>query len=135
MVVLVLVVAVGIVVLVIWWRYIHDELINHIITNIATTLVSMEFPFLIRKLSVNFFGTTTRYSVRNKQEGRKDAAVKLADVADTDSDDNKEEQNASVDNTCYMKLSSRFNLVYLITNHFFSRCNICTVLLHGTSNF
>lgn len=71
---------------------------------------------------MNFLGTTTRYSVRNKQEGRKDAAVKLADVADTDIDDNEEEQSASVDNTCYMKLSSRFNLVVglLDYNHFFS---------------
>ena len=66
---------------------------------------------MIRRLSVKFFVTTTRYSVRNKQEGRKDAAVKLADVADTDSVDSKEKQDASVDNTCYMKLSSRFNLV------------------------
>ena len=66
---------------------------------------------MIRKLSVNLFVTASRYSVRNKQEGRKDAAVKLADVADTDSVDSKEKQDASVDNTCYMKLSSRFNLV------------------------
>ena len=81
---------------------------------------------MIRKLSVNFFGTTTRYSVRNKQEGRKDAAMKLADVAGIESDDSKEEQDASVDNTCYMKLSSRFNLVVglLDYNHFFSRCNM-----------
>ena len=33
--------------------------------------------------------------------------MKLADVADTGSVDSKEEQDTSVDNTCYMKLSSK----------------------------
>ena len=52
--------------------------------------------------------------------------MKLANVAGIDSVDSKEEQDASVDNTCYMKLSSRFNLVVglLDYNHFFSQCNM-----------
>ena len=56
----------------------------------------------------------TRYSVRHKQESRKVTAVKLADVADTDSVDSREEQNVSVDNTCYMKLASKLN--HLLVN-------------------
>ena len=47
-----------------------------------------------------------RYSFRHKQRSRKATAVELADVADTGSVDSKEEQDTSVDNTCYMKLSS-----------------------------
>ena len=59
----------------------------------------------------------TRYSVRHKQESRKVTAVKLADMADTDSVDSKEKQDVSVDNTCYMKLASKLRhlLVYMTT--------------------
>ena len=51
--------------------------------------------------------------------------MELADVADTDSVDSKEEQ--AVDNTCYMKLASMLQPFIII---FF-----WTVLLYGTSNF
>ena len=48
-------------------------------------------------------------------------------MKDTDSVDSKEEQDTSVDNTCYMKLSSKLQPFIII----FSQ----TVLLYGTSNF
>ena len=59
---------------------------------------------------------TTRYSIRHKQESRKVTAVKLADVqADTDSVDNNKEQDASVDNICYMKLASKLRYLFMTT--------------------
>ena len=43
--------------------------------------------------------------------------MELADVADTGSVDSNKEQDASVDNTCYMKLASKLRhlLVYMTT--------------------
>ena len=46
-------------------------------------------------------------------------AVELTDVADTDSVDSKEEQDTSVDNTCYMKLASKlqpFIIIFFLDN-------------------
>ena len=72
----------------------------------------------------------TRYSIRHKQESKKVTAVKLADVADTDSVDSQEEQDASVDNTCYMKLASKLKdtcwLIYLTTT---SSCSLGSATL------
>ena len=47
-----------------------------------------------------------RYSFRHRQRNGKDAAVELADMADSDSADSKEEQDTdvSVDNVCYDKV-------------------------------
>ena len=45
------------------------------------------------------------YSIRHKQGSKKNTAVELTDMADTDSVDSKEEQDI-VDNTCYMELAS-----------------------------
>ena len=58
---------------------------------------------------------TTRYSIRHKQETRKVTAVELADTKDTDGVDSKEEQDTSVDNTCYMKLASKLTLYQPMT--------------------
>ena len=66
------------------------------------------------------------YSFRHKQRSRKVTAVELTDVADTDSVDSKEEQDTSVDNTCYMKLASKLQLFII----FFFLDNITV----GTSN-
>ena len=69
--------------------------------------------------------TTTRYSSRHKQESRKGTAVKLTDVADTDSVDSNEKMDTSVDNTCYMKLASKLrHLVYMAILVFSGQCNV-----------
>ena len=49
---------------------------------------------------------------RHWEGNGKNAAVELADMADSNSVDSKEEQDTSVDNVCYDKLPSKLYLVY-----------------------
>ena len=77
----------------------------------------------------------TRYSVRHKQESRKVTAVKLADVADSDSVDSKEKQDVSVDNTCYMKLASKLKHLLANLNDYIYPPVFWAVELYSTSNF
>ena len=77
----------------------------------------------------------TRYSVRHKQESRNVTAVKLADVADTDSIDSKEKQDVSVDNTCYMKLASKLKHLLVNLHDCIYPPVFWAVELYSTSNF